>query len=255
MNSRTSAQQPQPTTHNPSLFQVQLNSPVTVSNSILSQFPVQARLIETSPTKLFTFSVKMERLDEQMSTLSSRPSTNLVGRTSDLTSSMAMKFTYKRFTILFIPVLAAVIVPPILSVLLMILNIITRGHAFVAIILSVGITVMICMKIKELSPSPQKSADALQSRDRIFGLASIFAVGFCRYFLYFVFPPAGDKNVLFYPFVYCGALSLGILFLSVLVALRFVGPCAIGTSFACLETRFIECLIASIILSLTSFPC
>lgn len=168
----------------------------------------------------------MNRLHDQMSTLSMRSSTNLVGRTSDLTSSMATKFTHKRCTtILFLPVMAAVIVPPLLSLLVTILNVITRGHAVAAVVLAVGITAWACRKISELAPSPQKAADALKSRNRIFGLACVFAVGFCRSVLAFLIPRDGNRTVV-YPFA--GAFALGMLVLSALVALRFVGPCAIG---------------------------
>ena len=163
-------------------------------------------------------------------------------RTSDLTSLMAMKFTYKRFMFLFIPVIASLIVPPFLSVLLMILNIVTRGHAFLSIVVAVGITAIVCTKIRELAPSTNKAAEALQSRDRILGLASIFSICFCRYFVSLVFPRHRDGVTVstvsavvtvtnfsvFYPLVSCGALALGLFSLSLLVALRFVGPCGIG---------------------------
>ena len=122
---------------------------------------------------------------------------------------------------------AAVFAPPLLSLLLITLNFITKGHALATIVLSAVYTTMLCMKIKELAPSQQKASEALQNRARIFGISFFFAAMLCRSFLSVYFPRGGDGNGSNY-FVHCGALSLGILFLSVLVASRFVGPCGIG---------------------------
>ena len=153
-------------------------------------------------------------------------------RISDITSSLAIKFTCKRLSLIFAPAIFVLVVPPILSMAKVILDFLTKGHAFICIFFSVGITSLACVKIKEFAPSAKQSANALQSRHRIFGYAWLFSTIFCRQVISVIFPNDDSLNKSFRDTnMFLGArLAVGIFFLSFLVALRFVGPLAIGES-------------------------
>jgi len=152
-----------------------------------------------------------------------------MSRPSDLTSAMATKFTCKRISLLFAPVLIALIVPTFLSMIMAALETLSRGYGMLCVILSVGITAVACMKIKELAPSPIKSAEALQSRNRIFGLSLLCSILGCRYLVSLAFPRLNWSRGFCAATLFLGArLAVGVFFLGLLVSLRYIGPCAIG---------------------------
>jgi FtsH-binding integral membrane protein len=69
---------------------------------------------------------------------------------------MAVKFTLKRMTPLLLPAITVLVIPPLISISVVGLNIISRGYGVASILFALAFTAITCWKIKELAPSPQK---------------------------------------------------------------------------------------------------
>ena len=151
-------------------------------------------------------------------------------RPSDLTSRMGVKFTLKRMTPLLLPAIAALFVPPLLFISIEVLNIVSKGYGVVSLSSALAFTTISCFKIKQLAPSPQKLEQALQYRNRLFSLSLLASLLSYRYILSKIMPVSlKSHNDLDFASLSVGArFATGVLFLSVLVMLRFVGPAAVA---------------------------
>mmetsp|Transcript_21800 Transcript_21800/g.32328 ORF Transcript_21800/g.32328 Transcript_21800/m.32328 type:complete len:734 (-) Transcript_21800:223-2424(-) len=151
-------------------------------------------------------------------------------RPSDLTSRMGVKFTLKRMTPLLLPAIAALFIPPLLSISIEILNIVSKGYGVVSLLSALAFTTISCFKIKQLAPSPQKLEQALQSRNRLFSLSLLASLLLYRCIVSKIMPVSlKSQNDLDFASLSVGArFATGVLFLSVLVMLRFVGPAAVA---------------------------
>lgn len=151
-------------------------------------------------------------------------------RPSDLTSRMAVKFTLKRMTPLLLPAITVLVIPPLISISVVGLNIISRGYGVASILFALAFTAITCWKIKELAPSPQKLEHALQSRNRLLSLSLMGSLLLFRYVVSTTMPESlQSHNKLKIASLLVGArFATGILFLSILVMTRFVGPAAVA---------------------------
>ena len=146
-------------------------------------------------------------------------------RPSDLTCSIGVQLVLRRMIPLFLPVIITISLPPVFVILLKILDGISRGNGVFSLVLSITMTQAFCFNITKFAPSTEKRNEALKSWTRIWSLSLLFSLLSFRHF-FSLFLPSFEVS----SFLSCwmgSRLAVGMLLLSTLVALRFIGPFAI----------------------------
>lgn len=145
-------------------------------------------------------------------------------RPSDLTCSIGVQLVLRRMIPLFLPVIVTISLPPVFVILLKILDGLSRGNGVFSLVLSITMTQAFCFNITKFAPSMEKRNEALKSWTRIWSLSLLFSLLSFRHF-FSLFLPSFEVSS-FLSFWMGSRLAVGMLLLSILVALRFVGPIA-----------------------------
>jgi hypothetical protein len=157
-------------------------------------------------------------------------------RVSDFTSTLALTFTLKRLaTLLLLPPLLLLIVPISFSLFLRILDFISGGFAWWSMICTVLLYLYWRKLIVTYAPSKEKRTEALNAANKpefyiriwiAVLLVFRFIISWVLYKLHLVQNKGHGGN--YYSYSTIASFATGIFFLSLLIALRYVGIFAIG---------------------------
>ena len=161
----------------------------------------------------------------------SRKRISLASPPSANASYYANVFCYKRLLApLLIPPCLALLLPPIASLTLSLLNVVSRGHGILCLTSTLALTRLAHIKVRNYAPSAEVLAKALELiRYRLFLTILVMVCSFVRMTTLWLGLESHSRLVTSVSTVSLGTrYAVGMAILNITVALRFVGNLGIG---------------------------
>jgi hypothetical protein len=165
-------------------------------------------------------------------------------RVSDFTSTLAITFALKRLaTLLLLPPLLLLIIPVSLSLVIKVLDLISAGFAWSSIICTLILCVYWRKLIVTYAPSQEKRMKALNtaSKPEFYARVWIAVLLIFRFVISWILKELhliekNERRGNYYSYSTLVSFAIGLFFLSLLIALRYVGFFAVGKYTSCLCT-------------------